>query len=341
MISIQIFGPAFSDIDTANSNQNTQDVNLFQQFRNRFNKSFGSIADLNHRLTVFKENLKTILNNNSDKTKSYTLGVNEFSDLTFEEFKAKYLGKTQRGDSFFSWIASFFKKKPTNNSLYVVTPERKTEKKDWRSVSGVVGAVKNQGSCGSCWAFAAVAVAEQSFVINNQQSPALLSEQELVDCSTERGSQGCKGGYENGALDYIKNKGVNFSSDYPYLGRSQACKSIANSGKNKIKGYTSAASGPDGAINVLKTTTATVAFFVQSDFQLYKSGIYNPSSCSNTPNHVVNLVGYDLTGDTPIFIYRNQWGTSWGDQGYAKVAITLGAGVCGSTDTGNVYYVLP
>ena len=168
----------------------------------------------------------------------------------------------------------------------------------------------------------------------------LLSEQELVDCSGIYGNQGCSGGWEDKALLYVKDNGVNLGVDYPYKAVDQKCKFISKPGVNKIAGREILPSGPEVYLETLRRQPTTSSFHVKNDFFQYKSGIYNTENCSKQANHAVNAVGFGLseTAGQSYFLVRNSWGESWGDKGYFKIAITKGDGVCGfSTENATTY----
>ena len=179
--------------------------------------------------------------------------------------------------------------------------------------------VKNQGSCGSCWAFAANAVQESTMNIRGQGLPN-LSEQDLVDCSRGYGNQGCNGGWYYHAWDYVKAKGgLSSESAYPYTGKDGTCKSVSR--PHKITGYskvTAADANIETAINDVPVAVAVDA----SNWSSYKSGIF--SNCATSINHAVTAVGY-VSGSH--WLIRNSWGTTWGESGYMR--LRMGANTCG------------
>lgn len=170
---------------------------------------------------------------------------------------------------------------------------------DW-TTQGKVSGVKNQGQCGSCWAFSATGVMESWSLLKGQS--VSLSEQQLVDCSRPQGNQGCNGGWPSSALNYVKANGITTESAYPYAGRDQACKT--QGGSFKISGYSSA-SGCSGLQSEINSHPISVTVDA-TNWSSYRSGIFN--NCRANINHAVLLVGF-VGGNWKI---KNSWGTGWG-----------------------------
>ena len=293
----------------------TQVANLgFSNFKAQFGKKYMTLEEERYRRTIF-ENKVAEINAHNAQNLSWTMAVNQFSDMTFEEFKNFYLSQVV-----------------LDNSASINTPhvQPKAGKKDWRDEK-VVTPVKNQASCGSCWAFSATGALEAAWGIKNQGKDLLqFSEQELVDCSGDYGNGGCNGGLMTLAYDYIKDKKINLGEDYKYTARDGACKPKLDKVRTGLESYSLLESfNGDSLIKSLDNQPVAVAIEVQSDFQSYSSGIYKPrnSSCGNGLNHGVLAVGYNT--EESYFIVKNSWGTSWGDKGYIKMAIGTGRGTCG------------
>ena len=156
----------------------------FVAFKVQFDKHYASLAEMDYRLAVFQSNLQLIAAHNADATATYTLGVNEFSDLTFEEFAAKYLRDDPEDN--------FQVGQDANSELYFANSD--DNEVDWVK-AGIVGEVKNQLRCGSDWAFSAISVVEEAYALFKKVPIPDLSEQELVDCSGSYGNYGCDGGF--------------------------------------------------------------------------------------------------------------------------------------------------
>jgi len=298
----------------------------FNSFRSKFNKIYSSESDAQYRQAIFNKNLEMINKHNSDTTSTYQLGVNQFSDLTFEEFSSFYLKP----------LAPEFKIPEPSPELYFAPVTFEDNELDWRT-KGIINKVKNQARCGSCWAFSAVAAVEQVYSLFKGEKVIDLSEQELVDCSRKYGNQGCNGGWEDKGIRYIRDHGISDQKDYPYVARDQACKKT-DTGKHKVVGVEFVEEGPEPYIARLRIQPTTASFHVQNDFFQYKSGVYHPQSCAKQANHAVNSIGFKIDGDTPYFLVRNSWGEAWGDKGFFKIAIAKGSGICGfSAKEGTAY----
>lgn len=298
---------------------NSVQVSQFASFRNEFGKEYSSTEELEYRFGVYVSNLELIESHNADKSSTYQLAANEFTDLTYDEFAAKFLGL--EGD-----LEGAAKcERSGDENVFFSNDARKV---DWTTQEGVVHAVKNQGACGSCWAFASTAALESALAIFKGEKNLDLSEQELVDCSGRYGNNGCGGGLMHYAYDYILDKGINCNKDYPYHARNEKCQAISGKGSHHLKGCKQVAKGVNNIAPAASKQPIAVAFYVQDDFRFYKDGVYNPAGCKSRPNHAVTVVGYDLDAKLPFFTVKNSWGTVWGNKGYFNIAVGSGNGTC-------------
>ncbi|EGC29963.1 hypothetical protein DICPUDRAFT_158367 [Dictyostelium purpureum] len=189
--------------------------------------------------------------------------------------------------------------------------ESTTDDVDWKQL-GFVTSIKNQGSCGGCYAFATCAALESAYLIKNNlpNTDIDLSEQNFISCSRN----GCNGGNGQSSLESLKPNGVLYEKDDPYLAVTGMCP-ILNILQTKFKwtGYANLKSTRDNFIAALKSGPIYAAVYVDAGFQSYKSGVY---SCpqSYTPNHAITLVGY--SSETDSFLVKNSWSTNWGTSGY-------------------------
>ena len=178
----------------------------FANFVSQYRKSYFSSAEYNMRLATFKQNVAQIEKLNREDTATY--GINQFSDWTHEEFM-KLNGAIEQEDEASTHVEENEGVVPTGSV-------------DWRS-KGVLNPVKDQGSCGSCWAFAAVGEHEARWAIERGQMKT-LGEQELVDCSRKQGNNGCSGGWHYYAWKYMMTvNGLEQESDYPYTAKDETC----------------------------------------------------------------------------------------------------------------------
>ncbi|KAI7745197.1 hypothetical protein M8C21_020075 [Ambrosia artemisiifolia] len=296
---------------------------LFNQWCNHHNISYATDEEHLYRLTIFQDNYDYILHHNTYSNSSYTLSLNRFADLTLHEFKlARLRGLSASGDLI---------RLNRGRGSVIRLDDDLPKSVDWRD-KGAVTKVKDQGSCGACWAFSATGAMEG---INQIVTGSLisLSEQELVDCDRSFNS-GCDGGLMDYAYEFvIKNKGIDTEEDYPYKGKASTCN------KNKLKTHVVTIDGykdvPENNEDQLLQAVATQPVSVgicgsERAFQLYSSGIFT-GPCSINLDHAVLIVGYDSKDGVDYWIIKNSWGTSWGMDGYMYMARNIGDsnGLCG------------
>jgi hypothetical protein len=198
---------------------------------------------------------------------------------------------------------------------------------DWRANNGnFVTPVRDQGACGSCWAFATAAAMESRYLISSNR-PGLdlnLSEQVLVSCS---GAGNCNGGYISYASDYLRNTGLPLEPCYPYLAANGTCATACanwQAAGYRISGWRYVTTST-ATVSALKTALTTygplvTTMVVYSDFYAYNSGVYSRTATTREGGHAVLLVGYDDTNQ--CFIVKNSWGTGWGESGFFRIAYT-------------------
>jgi len=202
---------------------------------------------------------------------------------------------------------------------------------DWRD-KGAVTPIKNQGSCGSCWAFSSTGSLEG---LNFVQTGSLVSysEQQLVDCSTSYGNEGCNGGLMDDAFQYTETHTLATESAYPYTGRDGTCKEPAFTTAIN-KGFTDVASESSTQLE-LAVSQQPVSVAIEADrlvFQLYTSGIINSTKCGTNLDHGVLVVGYGTENNQDYWILKNSWGPTWGEKGFFRIAKDTtqdGPGICG------------
>jgi C1A family cysteine protease len=295
----------------------------FSNFQERFAKKYESIHELENRFQIFKTNLRNIIIHNMDRSQNFTMGVNQFTDLTPEEFKSLYVGtgiQTTVGG--------------TSCGSYSNSASGTPASIDWRT-KGAVTSVKDQGQCGSCWTFSSTGAVEGAWAIAKGQLID-FSEEQLVECAgIKYGSMGCNGGSMEGAFNYIIANGQCTASSYPYTsgtGQSGSCKSCSAvahlSSCSDVK--------PNDQLS-LKAAVARqpVSVAIEADtryFQSYSSGVLTSSSCGTNLDHGVLAVGYGTENGIDYWLVKNSWSTSWGDNGYVKIArssSTNDPGICG------------
>ncbi|CAD8068855.1 unnamed protein product [Paramecium sonneborni] len=277
----------------------------FEAFKTTYKRSY-KVTEEAYRRAIFEQNYAKIQAHNADPTQTYEQGVNQFTDLTQEEFISIYLTFTPPE----GW-------QPEEGEVVQENVEP-NDSADWRSVVRV----KDQGGCGSCWAFSAVGAVEAFLRVVKGQN-LNLSEQQLVDCDTS--SQGCNGGYPDKAISYIARNGAESQANYPYVGRDQACKS--KTGPTKVTGNQAIArTGLQAAIKSYPISVCVDA----SNWSPYKSGKF--SNCNKNINHAVMAVGFETDG---TWLIKNSWGTGWGQSGFMEL---VGGDTCGVTQMANKAY---
>jgi len=289
---------------------------LFTRFVAEHQKQYTSDQFFN-RFNIFKTNVDYIRAENQ-KNHSYELGMNQFGDLTAHEFKTDVVGGCFMGTSATVEAPTVGARAPTPVN--------------W-DAQGRVQKVKNQGQCGSCWAFSAIGALESADAIKRSASPNDLSEQQLVDCAGAEGNQGCNGGLMNQAFDYlIKFGGSQPTNTYPYTARDGQCKADVSKVAVKIAAHKELPPNENALGDALQTGPVSVAIEAdQSIFQFYKSGVLD-GNCGKNLDHGVLAVGYNTDSSTGYWIVKNSWGPSWGNQGY--VWIRAMKNMCGINGNG-------
>jgi C1A family cysteine protease len=301
---------------------------MFTEWATAFDKTYQSEEEAAFRFGVWSGKIDEITESNNNEELTYKLGLNQFSDLTWDEFLVAIHGETGNclgGDHFFNLMD------------LVETDEEATaapDSVDWQA-KGAVTPVKNQASCGSCWAFATTGALECDAAAKNGQLIS-LSEQQLVDCSRSYGNQGCNGGWWFNAFQYIQAKGgLCTESAYPYTAKDGTCRdSSCGTKMDAISGYTKTPTRSDSALaTAVAIGCNAVGVDVTSAFSNYKSGVLT-AACGTAVNHGVTAVGYGTTpAGQDYWKVKNSWGASWGDKGYIYICRNCnknsGAGECG------------
>jgi len=290
---------------------------MFSAFVKKYNKEYTHDEFFN-RFAIFKNNYDFIRIHNA-KNSTYTLAINEFADMTFAEFHKQMTGLKPVDRTYLRGL----------NTMEVDPHFKAPSAIDWRQKNAVTP-VKNQQQCGSCWAFSTTGSVEGAHAISSGNLVS-LSEQQLVDCSGPQGNQGCNGGLMDQAFQYIiSNKGICSENDYPYTASQGTCQTSCQS-KATISSYVDVPASNEAALlQALAKGPVSVAIEAdQQSFQFYSGGIFSDPGCGTQLDHGVLAVGYgvDASTNTPYWIVKNSWGSSWGESGYIRMI--YGQNECG------------
>jgi len=248
---------------------------------------------------------------------SWTMAVNKFADLMPTEFKERMASGFR------------FKEHKASTAVEVEAPEALPTSIDW-TTKGAVTPVKNQGQCGSCWAFSTTGSTEGIHFISTGTLVS-LSEQQLVDCSGAEGNQGCNGGLMDYGFQYIiDNKGITTEAAYPYTATDGTCKK-GKTAAATLTGFTDVAVNSDVALQtgVAQQPVSVAIEADQNCFQLYSGGVLDCPTCGTQLDHGVLAVGYGTDAAKDYYKVKNSWGADWGEAGFIRMLRGSAAGASG------------
>ncbi|KAI1902309.1 hypothetical protein AGOR_G00043440 [Albula goreensis] len=312
LLVLGIAGHASSDFDVTLSGQ-------WEQWKNFHNKEYDSQEQEGQRRLIWEKNLRMVERHNLESSlglHSYTMGLNHLSDMMPEEVNAVLNGlrdsEELRRHSNLTFTAR------TGGGGDPLPPSV-----DWR-VKGMVSPIRNQGACGSCWAFS-VAGALEGQMKRHTGKLVPLSPQNLLDCSVTYGNHGCKGGYLSKTFKYIiGNKGIDSDSSYPYEYREGRCRYTVKNRAGYCLGYHILPRGNEKALQNAVANVGPISVGINAmlpSFHNYRGGLYNEPLCSSkTTNHAVLVVGYGTDKGQDYWLVKNSWGTGWGEKGFIRMA---------------------
>lgn len=313
---------------------------LFDEWSVRFGRKYASLDERQMRMKVWVENNDVIERHNSKEPKpSFKLGHNNFSDLTLDEFQQRFrLGEysprlsSEQEEKLSERTSKEFL---AETERRMMSAEMLPKEIDWVQY-GAVTEVKDQGPCGSCWSFSATGSIEGARYLKVGELVS-LSEQNLMDCDTHN-DKACNGGLMDNAFTWDHyHLGLCTEADYPYVAAphtrclSHSCKTVSDT---RVLDFVDI--GHDDLALRSAVTQQPISVAIEANqqvFQLYASGVFDPSSCGSDIDHGVLMVGYgtdDETGED-YYTIKNSWGVAWGENGYIRMsrATSDSNGPCG------------
>lgn len=287
---------------------------LFYEHIQQFKLQIKDGAEFIKRVAIFASNVDMIEKHNADPSQTFKMGMNQFTHLTFDEFKeAVNLNGIKRPNL----------RKSTGVHNAPSDLSSLPSSIDW-TTKGAVTPVKDQGQCGSCWSFATTGAMEGAYAVKYGSLPS-FSEQQLVSCAPKP-NEGCNGGWMDDAFDFVKaNGGLASEDNYPYTSGKTTKSGTCESGhsvvpNSAVTGYVDVAPKD---VNALMSAVAQqpVAVAIQANqlaFQTYKSGVLT-GSCGTNLDHGVLVVGYGSENGVDFWKVKNSWGPNWGEGGYIRI----------------------
>jgi len=283
----------------------TPEADAFQKFVTAYNKQYAT-EEIFTKYAVFKANLERIQAHNL-KNLSWNMAVNEYADLTGEEFRAIHMGKVMGS--------------PAPLSDGIVSESLTTEADpslDWRD-KGAVSPVRDQGQCGACWAFTVVGAIESACYIATHNLTQ-LSVQMVIDCTTTIGNMGCNGGFMDRTFAWAAKNPLCAETAYPYSGQSGTCKHTCPPIKwCKVTGFTTIKQGDEAAVMTALNKQPVAVAVDASDWQFYSEGVYSGKCSKSQLDHTALLIGYGTDSGKQYWTIQNTWSASWGEKGYIRL----------------------
>lgn len=299
----------------------------YYKYVQRYGKSYGTKEEFAFRQAKFSAAMQAINTHNSQNADSFHLAANKFADWTPEEYKR---------------LLGYKSSNKLRSTIEVLPTEGLPASVNWYTTENpsgvsVVNGPKDQGQCGSCWAFSSVAAMESAHAIKSGKLVS-LSEQQLVDCANTKvdkkyQSMGCQGGMMEDGFLYAETTAMNTEAQYPYTATDGTCSPQPNGVFNTVSFVDVTPNDGDQTLAALARGPLSVGIEADSLwFQFYSGGVFNSKSCGQNLDHGVTAVGYGTENGKDYYLVKNSWGAAWGDKGFIKIARTKGdksGGICG------------
>jgi C1A family cysteine protease len=331
LVVFALFGAALAVPTIKLSTSSPGISSAFELWKKTYNRSYATQEEHDRRLEIFTANSILVEKHNAEGH-SWTMGLNQFADMTPKEFAELQT----------LWPSTLGTENSSAPMRHEITGKDIPASVDWRT-QGYVNPIKNQGQCGSCWAFSTI-VSYEGQVARKSQLES-FSEQDLVDCvkgqSVPGQSQTCCDGCNGGLMDYAfaymiakQNGEDDTEASYPYKAADGTCSfKAASAGSVPVKSYTDIAQGDEASLKDAVANVGPISVAVNANifWQLYSGGVFKPLYCNGQLNHGVAVVGYGTDSGKNYWIVRNSWGSTWGEQGYMR--IVSGSNECGIADS--------